>query len=173
MQADGTAALDPVTDWKKTLMNIDAPQAVKNQLAAFTEANDMKGALQFARTSRGMPWMAGLSIPLGEWANAERRKEIAANPNDKWLKFQYFLDEASLTADRASILTYGAAATGKGVAVPAGLEVSSNLAALASLGMDLDRWRKIPGAVDETMDYWKSVYTRGTRNLLKGAQRLF
>ena len=173
MQADGTAALDPAADWKRMLGNLDVPDNIKAQLRGFTEANDIKGALQFARTSRTMPWMAGLSIPLGEWANAERRKEIAANPNDNWLKFQYMLDDWSLKADYASVATYGAALTGKGVAVPAGLEVSSNLAALASLGMDLDRWRKIPGAVDETMDYWISVYTRGTRNLLKGAQRLF
>ena len=173
MQADGTAALDPVTDWKKTLMNIDAPQAVKNQLAAFTEANDMKGALQFARTSRGMPWMAGLSIPLGEWANAERRREIEANPDDNWLKLQYVLDDWSLKADYASVGTYALAATGKGVAVPGGLELSSNLAALGSLGMDLKRWGSNPEAVKETMDSWKSIWSRGTRGLLKGAQQLF
>ena len=173
MQTDGTAVLNPGTDWKEMINKLDAPDSVKAQLRGFTEANDITGALRFARASRAMPWMAGISVGLGEWANSERRKEIAANPNDKYLKFQYMLDDWSLKADYASVGTYALAATGKGIAAPAGFELSSNLAALGSLGMDLDRWRKTPGAVEETLDYWKSVYARGSRGLLKTAQQFF
>jgi len=173
MQSGGAAALQ-ATDNLSFLDGIKgAPAGFKKKIQAMQMAGDIKGLTQLARSTRTMPWAAGLSIPLAEMAIREREKEVAANPNDPWRAFNLKLDRLSLQADYGSVGTYALAPTGVGGIVPAALEVTSNVTAGASGALDFGRWVKDPTARQETMDWWTNVYQRGARGLMKGAAAIF
>ena len=130
-------------------------------------------AVANSRMAMVNPAMFGASAVLGAWALSEREKEVAANPNDNWLKFQLQLDRTALGADIVGGTTSAAALTGWGALAPVASEITSNVAAGASMALDFGRWVKDPEAREETMEYWKDVYNRGARGLVKVGQQFF
>ena len=150
-----------------------ALQMMSKEQAALVVGRNTPEMIKAARLAAATPWMAGASIPLAHMALAEREKEVAANPDDPWLKANLWLDRLSLGADYTSVASYGAAVTGYGAAAPVGAELTSNIAAGLSGALDFGRWIKDEKARQQTAEWWTSVYQRGSRGLLKGAAALF
>ena len=149
-------------------------QKVGNKLVEAKDAANLKQLSTIGKRAAMLnPLMFGASTGLGALALQDRIKEVAANPDDPWLKFQLRLDQAALGADATGLATSAAALTGWGALAPAAAEITSNVASGASLALDFGRWVKDPQAREDTLEWWTSVYQRGSRGLIKGLQQVF
>ena len=149
-------------------------QKVGNKLVEAKDAANLKQLSTIGKRAAMLnPLMFGASTGLGALALQDRIKEVAANPDDPWLKFQLRLDQTALGADATGLTSSAAALTGWGALVPAAAEITSNVASGASLALDFGRWVKDPEAREDTLEWWTSVYQRGSRGLIKGLQQVF
>tara|TARA_R100000458_G_scaffold59517_1_gene70330 strand:- start:49 stop:1770 length:1722 start_codon:yes stop_codon:yes gene_type:complete len=149
-------------------------QKVGNKLVEAKDAANLKQLSTIGKRAAMLnPLMFGASTGLGALALQDRIKEVAANPDDPWLKFQLRLDQAALGADATGLASSAAALTGWGALAPAAAEITSNVASGASLALDFGRWVKDPQAREDTLEWWTSVYQRGSRGLIKGLQQVF
>ena len=149
-------------------------ELVLDDVRKFGNAQGAKRAAVMAgRWGMVNPAMLGTSSVLGAYALKERQKEVAANPNDPYLRFQLMLDTAALTGDVVGTAASPFALTGLGALAPIAAEITSNVAGSASLVMDFDRWIKTDEGKKQAMDTWTSIYNRGARQLYRGVKSLF